>query len=50
MTSWQDLSDDELAERLIQRGMPVPVAHDWVWYRETTGAAQMINRILEGDE
>lgn len=49
MTDWQDLSDDELSERLKQRGMPPPVADDWVHYRDTEGAAQIINRILEED-
>jgi hypothetical protein len=50
MADWQELSDDELAERLKQRGMPAPIAHDWVFYRDTEGAVQIINRILEENE
>jgi hypothetical protein len=49
MSDWRDLSDDELADRLKQRGMPPPVADDWVHYREVEGAARQISRFLEED-
>jgi hypothetical protein len=50
VTYWEELSDDELAERLKQRGMPPPVADDWVHYRDVEGAARQISRFLEEDE
>lgn len=49
MSWWDELSDDELAARLQQKGMPEPVAKDWVLYRDTAGASEYIDRIL-GDE
>jgi hypothetical protein len=47
---WHDLSDEELADRLKQRGMPPPVAEDWVYYRDTEGAAHQISRFFEEHE
>ena len=43
---WTELSDDELAARLMQRGMAPTVARDWVQWRDSVGGVEEISLIL----
>jgi hypothetical protein len=46
---WVDLSDDELADRLKQRGLDSFLAENWVYHRETEGGAELITEYLGGN-
>jgi hypothetical protein len=42
-----DLSDDELLQRLLHRGMPLSDAKSWVEYRDAVGAPAQIACFLD---
>ena len=48
-SSWQDLADDELRTRLVQRGAAERVADQAVENRDEPDTARAITTFLEGD-
>jgi hypothetical protein len=47
MTDFENLSDDEVTERLVQRGVDPSLVASLVRYRDDPASAAQIERVLE---